>query len=78
MDEEPELIKVVFKDSWSIPMDFSSNHEEVITNMKEAAEIVLNRCRGHNHANAHCEMVHFHPLATPLNYVARGQPADLD
>ena len=23
-------------------------------------------------------MVHFHPFATPSNYVARGQPADLD
>ena len=52
--------------------------KEVITNIKEAAEIVLNRCRGHNHANAYCKLDHFHPFATPSNYVAKGQPADLD
>ena len=78
MDEEPELIKVVFIDSWTSPMDFSSTPEEVITNMIDAAEIVLNRCRGHNHANSHCELVHFHSFATPSNFVARGLPADLD
>ena len=78
MDGEPELIKAVFIDSWTSPMDFSSTPEEVIINMIDAAEIVLNRCRGHNHANAHCELVHFHPFATPSNYVARGLPADLD
>ena len=78
MDGELELIKAVLIDSWTSPMDFSPNPEEVIINMIDAAEIVLNRCNGHNHANAHCELVHFHPFATPSNYVARGLPADLD
>ena len=46
--------------------------------MIDAAKIVLDRCVGHKHTNAHCQLVHFHPFATLSNYVARGVPADLD
>ncbi len=38
----------------------------------------MNRCKGHDHPNAHCEMVHFHPMASPSQYVTRGMPADLE
>ena len=34
--------------------------------------------QGHNHVNAHYELVHFHPMLTPANYVTRGEQADLD
>ena len=71
---------MVFIDSWTSPVDFSVTPEEVIIKMISAAKIVvyLYRCNGHTYANAHCELVHFHPFATPSNYVARGLPADLD
>ena len=65
-------------ESWTDPLDFNAPPDEVITYMISAAQIVMDKCKGHNHANAHCELVYFHPMATPANYVSRGHPADLD
>ena len=78
MADESGLVKVVFIDSWTDPLDFNATPDEVVTYLISAAQIVMDRCKDHNHTNAHCELVYFHPMATPANYVSRGQPADLD
>ena len=78
MANESGPVKVVFIDSRVDPLDFEVTPDEIITILIKAAEIFMEKCKGHNHANAHCELVHFHPMSTPANYVTEGEPADLD
>merc|ERR1712082_41798 len=60
------------------PLDFNATPDEAIAYLIDASEISMDKCKGHNHPNAHCEMVHFHPMATPSEYIPRGKPDDLD
>ena len=65
---ESELVKVVFIDNRADPHDFDVTPDEIIVSLKRAAEIVTDRCKGHNHTNLHFEVVHFHPLSTPIYF----------
>ena len=71
------MVKLVFIHYQADPLIFSATPEEIATMLNSAAEMVNDRCKEHDHANAHCELVHFHPMSTPANYVTKGELVDL-
>ncbi len=62
MAEESGLIKAVFIDSWTTPLDFNATPSEVNTYLLSAADIAIHRCKGHNHANAALQLGPLPPL----------------
>ena len=63
MAAEYGLVKVVFIDSWTEPLDFNATPDEVVTYLISAAKDVLEKfTKDHNHLNSHCELVYFHPM----------------
>ena len=77
MANESELVKLVFIAYQADPLDFSASTDKIAAKINSAAEVVNDRYKEHDHANAHCELGHFHLLSTPAHYVTKGEPSDL-